>query len=202
MREFTKSILNYFATYTETRFSFQKKADYKWTDNVFTVDLSVFPEFQKKILASIKNGQPFSISVHKNEYSISLDQDFFKNDLLKKLDTNYGLEFINNCVQQVRSKLLKTESDKVILSGSGSQTAGAGFKPSDEFEKKALLEGFRAFNIAFRDTVRESIISLQNQKKDQLQAELRFSNVPLSSLNPNSIELKWSGLSRPILQPC
>jgi very-short-patch-repair endonuclease len=188
MKEFTKSILNYFATYTETRFSFQKKADYKWTDNVFTVDLSVFPEFQKKILASIKNGDPFCIAVHKNEYSVSLDQDFFKNDLLNKLTTNYGLEFINSCIQQVSNKMMRVESDKVVLLGDGAQALDTAFKSSEEFEKRAFIEGLRTFNIAFRDTVRESIIALQNQKKDQLQAELRFSNVPLSSLNPNSIE--------------
>jgi superfamily I DNA and/or RNA helicase/very-short-patch-repair endonuclease len=188
MKEFTKSILNYFATYTETRFSFQKKAEYKWTDNGFTVDFSVFPEFQKKILTSIKDGEPFCITVKKNEYSISLDQDFFKNDLLKMLDTNYGIAFMNICVDQVRTKLMKTEGDKVILFGDGSKTARAEFKPSEEFERKVFIEGLRVFNLAFRNAIRESILSLQSQKKEQLQAELRFSNVPLSSLNPNGIE--------------
>jgi len=188
MKDFTKSILNYFATYTETRFSFQKKVDYKWTDNIFTVDFSVFPEFQKMILTSINDGAPFCISVKKNEYSISLDQDFFKNDLVAKLDSIYGSEFLNNCVEQVRDKLIKAESDRVILSGDGSKTAGTGFKPNDEFERKVFIEGLRVFNLAFRSAIRESIQTLQNQKKEQLQAELRFSNVPLSSLNPNSIE--------------
>jgi len=53
MKKFAKSILNYFATYTETRFNFRKKIDYKWTDDSLTSDLSVFPDFQKKILDAL-----------------------------------------------------------------------------------------------------------------------------------------------------
>ena len=44
MKKFAKSILNYFATYTETRFNFRKKIDYKWTDDSLTSDLSVFTQ--------------------------------------------------------------------------------------------------------------------------------------------------------------
>jgi hypothetical protein len=39
MDKFTKSILNYFATYTETRFRFQTKISYKWTDDLLTADM-------------------------------------------------------------------------------------------------------------------------------------------------------------------
>ena len=71
MEQFAKSILNYFATYTETRFNFRKKIDYKWTDNTFTSDLSVFPDFQKNILSTIKEGISFNLSVKRALSSVS-----------------------------------------------------------------------------------------------------------------------------------
>ena len=47
MREFAKSILNYFAANSETRFRFNRRLPYVWSDDWSTLDLSVHPSFQK-----------------------------------------------------------------------------------------------------------------------------------------------------------
>ena len=122
MENFTKSILNYFATYTETRFRFQTKICYTWTDDIFTAELSVFPEFQKRILDSIKNNGLLNISIKQGEYSVSLNEDDFKKALLQKVETNYNLEFLKSCIEQAKTDLSKTESDKIIISGNDKNT--------------------------------------------------------------------------------
>lgn len=185
MEKFAKSILNYFATYTETRFNFQRKIDYKWTDNALTSDLSAFPKFQKELLTSIKQGKPLNITVTKKQYSITLDGDILRRQLSEKLDSNYNLDFLKSCIEQARAKLTKTESDRLIVSNN----AGEGeVKSNEEFQKKVFLEGARQFNLAFRNVVKESLISMQRQKIEDLRSELKFNNLPLSSLNPNTIE--------------
>jgi len=151
MNTFTKSILNYFATYTETRFRFQTKIRYKWTDDSLTAELSVFPEFQKKVLDSIKNKAVLNISVKQGEYSVSLSEDDFKKALLQKLETNYNLEFLKDCIEQVRTQLRKTESDKTIIAGDNKDNTTVA--ANKEFEEKALHEGLRKFNLAFRNAI-------------------------------------------------
>jgi site-specific recombinase XerC len=75
MREFTKSILNYFATYTETRFSFQKKADYKADAATFFMNI--------KSQRFIKRN-PFSdVSLKRN--SESMRTDFISKEDIDKL---------------------------------------------------------------------------------------------------------------------
>lgn len=187
MEKFAKSILNYFATYTETRFNFQKKVDYKWTDDHLTAELSVFSEFQQKILSTIKNKEQFQFSVKKGEYSISLDEDSFKKELLQQLETNYNLAFLKICLKQSYDKLIKTESDKIIISGTGKKTEGE-IKSNPDFQKRVLSEGLRTFNLAFRKVVQESLIKLQKQKRDELIKELNITSVPLTSFNPHTIE--------------
>ena len=97
MEKFTKSILNYFTTYTETRFRFDTKIGYKWTDDIFTAEFSVFPDFQKKILSAIKDKGALDVSVKKGEYSVSIDESrekFLnrKNLTIKEyLSENFGL---------------------------------------------------------------------------------------------------------------
>lgn len=58
MKHFAKSILNYFATFNETRFRFgTRQLAYQWGDqdqhSLDVLDLAIFPEFQARILDSI-----------------------------------------------------------------------------------------------------------------------------------------------------
>ena len=186
MEKFTKSILNYFATYTETRFRFDTKIGYKWTDDIFTADLSVFPDFQKKILNLIKDRKALDISVKKGEYSVSIDEVSFKRELFQRLNDHYTIDFLKNCIGQARDKLKNIESDKLIILGEG-KTQGE-IKPNKEFETKVLQEGIRQFNLAFREAVAGSLVKLQKEKKEELLKELSSPFVPLTSFNPKIIE--------------
>ncbi len=189
MNTFTKSILNYFATYTETRFRFQTRIRYRWTDDSLTTELSVFPEFQKKVLDSIKNKTELSISVKQGEYSVSLSEDDFKKSLLQELETDYNLEFLENCIEQTRMQLRKTESDTTIIAEDNKDTKdNTTVVENKEFEEKALREGIRKFNLIFRNAIQETLLRLQKQKKEELLQELPFASTPITSLNTNSIE--------------
>jgi len=77
MKNFAKSILNYFATYTETRFRFAtKRLAYQWADDqhdaLNVLDFGVFPDFQARILDCVAANKPINISVQKGEYAIRL----------------------------------------------------------------------------------------------------------------------------------
>ncbi len=61
MRNFAKSVLNYFAAFSETRFRFSRRLPYEWSEDSFTLDLSVFPDFQRELLAAIAGGTPFRV---------------------------------------------------------------------------------------------------------------------------------------------
>jgi hypothetical protein len=61
MRNCAKSILNYFAAFNETRFTFSKKLLYRWSDDLLTLDLAVFPEFEEELLSAVAGNQPIRI---------------------------------------------------------------------------------------------------------------------------------------------
>jgi len=188
MKKFAKSILNYFATYTETRFNFQKKIDYKWTDDSLTSDLSVFPDFQKKILDSIKKGEKFSFEIKRGDYKVSVSEDEFKQKLIDKLESDYNLEYLKSCIKQSEDRLLKLYGNKIILSGEEGNQVVDNIEQKQEFRKQIFSEGSRKFNLAFRNTAKEILYKLQKQKIEKLKTELKFKSKPLSTLNPQSIE--------------
>ena len=101
MEKFTKSILNYFATYTETRFRFDKKIDYFWTDDEFTCDLSIFPDFQNEISQYVQDGIPFDLNIQKGQYTIELEEEQFKEALQKSLSDSYNIEYLKTCISQL-----------------------------------------------------------------------------------------------------
>ncbi|MBA7526906.1 hypothetical protein ES705_19077 [subsurface metagenome] len=188
MKEFAKSILNYFATYTETRFNFRKKIDYKWTDDSLTSDLSVFPDFQKKILGSIKKGEKFNFEVKRGDYKVSLNEDEFKQILIDKLESDYNLEYLKTCIKQSKDRLLQLYGNKTILSGEEGNRVVDNIEQKEEFQKQIFSEGSRKFNLSFRNAAKEILYKLQKQKIERLKAELKFKSKPLSTLNPQSIE--------------
>lgn len=188
MKKFAKSILNYFATYTETRFNFQKKIDYKWTDNSLTSDFSVFPDFQKKILDSVKKGEKFNFEVKRGDYKVSLNEDEFKQKLIDKLESDYNLEYLKSCIKQSKDRLLQLYGNKTILSGEEGNRVVDNIEQKEEFQKQIFSEGSRKYNLAFRNAAKEILYKLQKQKIEQLKTELKFKSKPLSTLNPQSIE--------------
>ncbi|MBN1101846.1 MAG: hypothetical protein JXL84_00380 [Deltaproteobacteria bacterium] len=70
MKNFAKSILNYFAAFNETRFRFSRKLPYEWSNDSFTLDLSVFPAFEQQLIEVVAQGSPFRFEVSKEQHSV------------------------------------------------------------------------------------------------------------------------------------
>jgi len=168
MKNFSKSILNYFAAFNETRFRFGSKLSYEWSNDLFTLDFSVFPVFQKKLLDSIVLGMPFRFEIRKGEYIVKLDSDEFKQVLLSRFETELNMAFLESCVEQCRAQLRDADPDK---------------DPS-EIEGRAIAEGLREYNLIFRKKALESLTGLQDQRIKALQSEYAIMHVPVSSFNP------------------
>jgi len=160
MEKFAKSILNYFAAFTETRFNFGKKIDYTWSDDQFTTDLCVFPDFQKQLLNSIKSGTTVNITIDKNEYCIKLDSDKFKERLLNLIDENFNSEYISRIVEENNIGMENTNLNIIL----------------------------RKYNLEFRKSVGSIILEIQNEKINELKNIYGFDNIPQTTFNPNIIE--------------
>jgi very-short-patch-repair endonuclease len=164
MNKFAKSILNYFAAFTETRFNFSRKIDYIWTDDSLTSDLSVFPEFQKKILSGIKSGNTLNISIKKNEYCVKINSDVFKNELLKFLNEKYSIDFLNHIINEIKSNNANVDNNSVIINS------------------------FRKYNLEFRNSISEALLDIQKEKIEELKSLYNFDIIPISTFNPNAVE--------------
>ncbi|MFW6173144.1 MAG: AAA domain-containing protein, partial [Elusimicrobiota bacterium] len=183
MKNFAKSILNYFATYNETRFNFRKKIPYAWTNDEFTLDFCVFPEFQKKLLAGIKQNKSLKLAVEKEKYTIELNEDRFKKKLLEKLNVNFDQDYLNSCVEKARERL---DWEKGIVVDRSGETKE--IKENPELEKKIKKEGLRLYNLAFRKEVSNALLNIQREKEESLRKELGYEKPPLSSFNPKAVE--------------
>ena len=111
---------------------------------------------------------PFRIEIAKGEYTVPMESEAFKRALLSTLESNLNQDYLENCISQIREKLTETLPD--------TDTA--------ELDEKAVREGCRKFNMAFRKEVSSSFTEVQEQKIRELKAELGFSSVPPSSFNP------------------
>lgn len=168
MKNFAKSILNYFAAFNETRFRFGSKLSYEWSDDSFTLDFSVFPDFQKQLIDSIVRGETFQFNIQKDEYSVRLDSNEFKKALLSLFETDLNGVYLESCIEQCRAQLRETDPDKNF----------------SEYEGRAISEGLRRYNLDFRKSALVSLTALQDQKIKTLQSEYAIMHVPVSSFNP------------------
>jgi hypothetical protein len=105
MRNFAKSVLNYFATYNETRFRFGKKLPYEWANDSTTLDLSVFPEFQQALLAAVRANAPFTFDIAPGRYRVQLDTGRFRQELVQILDGQFSSGYLAACVEDTRKQL-------------------------------------------------------------------------------------------------
>ncbi len=68
MQNFSKSILNYFAAYNETRFRFTTRVAQQCSNIEYTLDISVFPDFQREIVEQLNRKTGVNINVAKQHY--------------------------------------------------------------------------------------------------------------------------------------
>jgi len=175
MKNFAKSILNYFATYNETRFNFDKKIIYSWTNNELTLDINIFKEFTQQIFDQLKNNTNIFLTVKQGQYTISIDSDSFKNEIVSFFNDKY------DSICQEHLKNIDKDSDN---------------------EKSALLkqEQLRKINLTIRKYVRDTIITLQQNIINDIKKETLTEQIPISPLNINLIEQKFYDFVNTLIQ--
>ena len=186
MKNFAKSILNYFATYNETRFRFGKKVPYAWTNDEFTLNFSAFPDFEQDILCKIKTGSPFSIHVQTGEYQVRLDAGDFRARMLNALENDFDERFLQSCLSEAEEQLTGTTYEVDEEGEVSEQKDNPEADP--DLQRNIRNEGFRSFDLALRKEISDSLMRLQEEKKSDVQKRLGISNMPVSSFNPQSIE--------------
>lgn len=175
MNEFSKSILNYFAAFTETKFRFQSKSYYKWTNDYLTCDFPIFPEFQEKILNALKSGKSLEFTITKGEYVIELDSSDFISRLLNLLNLKYNIHYFTEIINNERKEKIDNGYTVEELE-------------SEKNKSKLLYESFRIFNLAFREEVKNVLILMQEVKKNKLSHLIKDLPMPITSFNPKHIE--------------
>ena len=98
MNNLPKQILNYFATFTETRFNFRRSINYKWTNNELTLDLSLFPDFQRELLSRIKNADLTQVIIKPEEYKILIPKDSILAQIDTLMQSKFDNTYLDNCI--------------------------------------------------------------------------------------------------------
>lgn len=178
MKNLSKQILNYFSTFTETRFSFRRLVNYRWTNNEFTQDLSLFPEFQNELLYRIKTGSLSSISIKQGMYSLSLPKEQVIVQLEARLKENFDKAYLETCIQDYITGI--EQSIQVNLNGE------AELKQNPQAVELAWKEGTRKFNIALRKELEGILIKSQQQIIDSKKEDLGITHLPQSTFGINN----------------
>ncbi len=175
MANLPKQILNYFATFTETRFNFNRLINYRWTSDELTLDLSLFPKFQSDLLNKIKSGNKDSISVKRGEYALTMPRDLIIERLDERLREDYNTSYLEACISEFSSSSGKpievTETGQLMPAQNDEEAV------SDT----AWREGVRKYNIALRKELENILITLQEQIINNKKAELGINHIPQST---------------------
>jgi very-short-patch-repair endonuclease len=173
MKNFAKSVLNYFATYTETRFRFAtRNLAYQWADDqqlaMDVLDLAVFPDVQARILDCVATNQPINVSLQQGEYAIPLNGRPLVQRLLDFTKRENGLEALE---KDLRSHDFYAEE----------RPAPPGGVATDLFElpisrQQKWLMACRRYNLRLRKEFSRRLLDLQQAKLNQLRATLHLVN--------------------------
>ena len=121
MKNFAKSILNYFAVFNETRFRFSRKLPYEWSDDSFTLDLSEWGRgTSPKTHGQTKKTQ--GLSMKSNQESTTADKASTHDTTMPLLESMYS-EFIKGSSIKGLVKRKNTSPLKKLYFFSWLQTA-------------------------------------------------------------------------------
>lgn len=173
MKHFAKSILNYFATFNETRFRFgTKQLAYQWGDQdqhtLDVLDLAIFPEFQARILDSIAANQPVQIRIRAGDYAIRLPRQPLVNRLRDFIQADHGAD-----------ALRKILADHDFFAAPQSPPTGS--VPGDLFSlpvdrQQKWLSSCREFNLRLRKEYARGLLEVQQSKLNELKLKLGLEN--------------------------
>lgn len=177
-----KEILNYFATFTETRFNFRRLINYKWTNSELTLDLSFFPEFQRTLLKKIEAGDLSPLSIKQKEFSIVISKDSLLLEIKKLLQGNFNAVYLEKCIQAEFSQVAEQNQLFVVEANDGELKLAPGNEDEQELlaqqKELAQKEGIRSFNLAFRRKFEEVLNLVQDKIVEQKKVELNIEHAP------------------------
>ena len=182
MNKLPKEILNYFATFTETRFNFRRLINYKWTNNELTLDLSLFPSFQALLLNKIKTGDLSPITIKQNEHTILISKEAFQTEIETLLQNTFNKDYLDKCLNDEYTLIAQ---NKAFIAGPNgeivpAQDNEAGRDLLARQKSRALKEGIRTYNLALRREFEKSVNKLQDKVVEQKKEELNIEHVPSS----------------------
>ena len=164
MQDFLKNILNYYAAFTETRFSSRSTLKYQWTNDIsLTLDVSFFPEFRRLWLNKITSVDASPVDIRPRQYLISLSVPAFLEQLEGELHGGHDLNALKGFIRQEAEREPRPE-------------------PPPE-EREIFREGIRQFNLSLRKAIEEIVRNLQKEEVGRLQAEFLIRQFPPFSLN-------------------
>jgi hypothetical protein len=165
--DFAKSILNYFATYTETRFRFNARLPYAWANDILTLDFSIYPAFEAEVLAILASQALPDVRIRKGDHSVALDPDLVRTALLEALSPFLTSESLGRGISDYRKRFEE-----------------AGVKDEEEVLcQRARQEAFRACNLEMRKAYTATLTQLQANKVEELRKAYRFEHEPPSTFN-------------------
>jgi len=179
------TILNYFAAFTETKFSFRTLINYRWTNNELTLDLAIFQDFKDVLLQRIKAGDNTPLTVKNNEHILSLSGDEVLLDINEALSARFGLDYLKTCVKQEFARRAERNT-ALVATEKGLQPAKDADLSKEEVKKhneQAFLDGCRKYNLALRKKIELILLELQEKKVGRLKEELGIDHVPPSTFN-------------------
>ncbi len=154
--EFVKSILNYYAAFTETRFSNRSTLSYKWnTDANLSLDVSFFSEFYKMWLGKLKAPDQQSVVIKPDEHKIEVSFDAFKEKLSDALKTTCSIAFLKDCIDEEK-------------------------KNNDP---EPLKRGIRSFNLQLRKVIESIVHNLQKSEIERLKTIYQTTRFPSTTFN-------------------
>ncbi len=188
MKSLSKEILNYYATYTETRFNHRQHINYKWTNSELTLDLSLFPEFQLVLLEKIKKGDLSPIVVKKKQYTITIPKELLLMETEKLIKETFNKEYLEKLIYEEFTQVAELNNMFQIGDDGGleiSTNVDDGELLLARQKKEAQNDGIRTFNIKFRRQFESLLYELQEkivkQKKDEYNIE--FTSAPIFGVN-------------------
>jgi len=163
MSEFVKSILNYYAAFTETRFSNKSTLNYKWLDDPnLTLDLSFLPDFFQLWISKLEKHDLSPIEISNQEYKLEIPALRFRQKVDELLSSRFDLESLQAAV--VAEKMGKDLTTPEQL-------------------REVFLEGVRAFNLALRKATEQVIHALQQEEIAAIETQFRANQLPPPTFN-------------------
>jgi KaiC/GvpD/RAD55 family RecA-like ATPase len=164
MQDFLKNILNYYAAFTETRFSSRSILKYQWTNDAFlTLDVTFFPEFRRLWLDKISSRDTTPVDIRPRQYCIPLSVEEFRERLDREFHGGHDLNALRVFIRQEVEREPKPD-------------------PPPE-ERELFLDGTRQYNLSLRKAIEGIVKDLQKESLDRLKADFLIRDFPPLSLN-------------------